>query len=333
MNSLSAFFKKPLLVGIVMLIIGFSLGLLWGWVIQPVEWVDAAPDVLRPDYQETYLRMAIDSFIVNHDPNLAIRRYQDLGKDAPTRLAEIQTSPGAQDKRSIEIFSDLVQTAVPQTGEESSAPSSGGTAKSPWMKYLLIGVAVFLILAVGIFAYRLFRPNFSSGEATPVMKAQEINRQAEKTNYEAMGLKTPIARTMTTYVLGDNLYDESFSIETQAGEFMGEYGVGVSEAIGVGDPKKVTAMEVWLFDKNDIKTATKVLMSEHAYNDPEIRQKLEAKGELILVEPKKQIVLETQTLQLLATVADMEYGEGMLPPSSFFERLTLELAVWKREDA
>jgi hypothetical protein len=114
---------------------------------------------------------------------------------------------------------------------------------------------------------------------------------------------------------------------------MGEYGVGVSEAIGVGDPKKVTAMEVWLFDKNDIKTATKVLMSEHAYNDPEIRQKLEAKGELILVEPKKQIVLETQTLQLLATVADMEYGEGMLPPSSFFERLTLELAVWKREDA
>jgi hypothetical protein len=76
---------------------------------------------------------------------------------------------------------------------------------------------------------------------------------------------------MTTYVLGDDLYDESFSIDTGAGEFMGEYGVGVSEAIGVGEPKKVTALEIWLFDKNDIKTATKVLMSQYAFNDPSIR--------------------------------------------------------------
>ena len=37
----------------------------------------------------------------------------------------------------------------------------------------------------------------------------------------------------------------------------------------MGEPKKVAALEIWLFDKNDIKTATKVLMSEHAYNDPE----------------------------------------------------------------
>ena len=66
---------------------------------------------------------------------------------------------------------------------------------------------------------------------------------------------------MTTYVLGDDLYDESFSIDTASGDFLGEYGVGVSETIGVGEPKKVTALEIWLFDKNDIKTATKVLMS------------------------------------------------------------------------
>jgi hypothetical protein len=44
----------------------------------------------------------------------------------------------------------------------------------------------------------------------------------------------------------------------------GECGVGISETIGVGDPKKVTAFEVWLFDKNDIQTVTKVLMSAHA---------------------------------------------------------------------
>ena len=62
---------------------------------------------------------------------------------------------------------------------------------------------------------------------------------------------------MTTYVLGDDLYDELFSIDTQGGDFLGEYGVGVSEIIGVGDPKKVTALEIWLFDKNDIKQRPK----------------------------------------------------------------------------
>ena len=96
------------------------------------------------------------------------------------------------------------------------------------------------------------------------------------------------------------LYDELFSIDTQSGDFLGEYGVGVSEIIGVGDPKKVTALEIWLFDKNDIKTATKVLMSAHAFSDGTIRARLEPKGELVLVEPQKQVMLETATLQLLA---------------------------------
>jgi hypothetical protein len=163
------------------------------------------------------------------------------------------------------------------------------------------------------------------------MQASEISRNAEKTNFEQLGLAPPITQTMTTYVLGDDLYDESFSIDTQAGEFMGEYGVGVSEAIGVGDPKKVTALEFWLFDKNDIKTATKVLMSQHAFNDLAVRARLEPKGELIQVEPQAQILLETATLQLLATVVDLEYGKGPMPANSYFERITLELAVWPRQ--
>jgi hypothetical protein len=143
-------------------------------------------------------------------------------------------------------------------------------------------------------------------------------------------LAQPITQTMTTYVLGDDLYDESFSIDTGGGEFLGEYGVGVSETIGVGEPKKVAALEIWLFDKNDIKTATKVLMTEHAYNDPNIRARLEPKGELVVVKPQDQVLLETATLQLLATVVDMEYGTGAMPQKSHFERITLELAVWPR---
>jgi hypothetical protein len=180
----------------------------------------------------------------------------------------------------------------------------------------------------GLYVYRLLRKN--TGPATPVMVATEASKQAERTDFQSLGLAQPITQTMTTYVLGDDLYDESFSIDTAGGEFLGEYGVGVSETIGVGEPKKVAALEVWLFDKNDIKTATKVLMSEHAYNDPNIRARLEPKGELIVVKPREQVLLETKTLQLLATVVDMEYGTGAAPQKSYFDRITLELAVWPR---
>jgi hypothetical protein len=171
----------------------------------------------------------------------------------------------------------------------------------------------------------------ATGEISAARQAQEITNTVEKTDYAELGLEKPITQTMTTYVLGDDLYDESFSIDSSSGEFLGEYGVGVSEMMGVGEPKKVTAIEIWLFDKNDIKTATKVLMSQHAFNDQNIRGRLEAKGELVLIQPQAQVVLETATLQLLATIVDLEYGHGSMPDKSYFERITLELAIWPRQ--
>ena len=135
---------------------------------------------------------------------------------------------------------------------------------------------------------------------------------------------------MTTYMVGDDLYDDLFSIDAPTGEFLGECGVGISETVGVGEPKRVTAFEVWLFDKNDIQTVTKVVMSEHAHEDDKIRIRLESKGEPILAEPGKQVLLETATLQLEARIVDMAYGEGAAPDHSFFERLTLEFSVWPK---
>jgi len=92
----------------------------------------------------------------------------------------------------------------------------------------------------------------------------------------------------------------------------------------------VTAFEVWLFDKNDIQTVTKVLMSQHAFEDETTRQRLAAKGEPVLAQPGQEMVLETQTLQLVARVVDMSYGSGPLPTDSFFDRMTLDLVVYPK---
>lgn len=330
MQFIVALLKKLPILPIALFVGGLLLGLLFGYVIAPVEFVDATPAYLRADLQEDYLRMAIDSFRLNSNPNLAVQRWQNLGEGAQQAYTAIQANPGTADSNVIKAYGDVITAVFSANGGQQPEASGGSGLSSP----VIIGVLGVVLLGVlgagGFYAYRLLGKR-GSGEVTAVMQASEISRNAEKTNFEDLGLAPPITQTMTTYVLGDDLYDESFSIDTQAGEFMGEYGVGVSESIGVGDPKKVTALEIWLFDKNDIKTATKVLMSQHAFNDPEIRTRLERKGELVVVEPQAQVLLETATLQLLATVVDLEYGKGPMPADSYFERITLELAIWPRQ--
>jgi hypothetical protein len=307
-------------------VVGLLIGLLFGWVIWPVQWTNGTPEVMRADLQEDYMRMAIESYARTGDNDTALRRWDDLGEAAGPTLTRLQSAPGSVDPAALQQFANLIVAAkgqIPAT-PAGEAPSSLSTAVI-WASL----VVVIILVGVGaLYLSRLLRKG--SGTVTPVMQGNEISRQVERTDFQSLGLAQPITQTMTTYVLGDDLYDESFSIDTGGGEFLGEYGVGVSETIGVGEPKKVAALEIWLFDKNDIKTATKVLMSEHAYNDPNIRARLEPKGELVIVKPQEQVLLETATLQLLATVVDMEYGTGAMPQQSYFERITLELAVWPR---
>lgn len=331
MQFIVALIKKIPILPIVLFIAGLGLGLLIGWVIAPTEFKDATPFYLRADLQEDYLRMTIDSFRLNQSPDLAVQRWNNLGTAAQQAYLNIQNNPGSQDPAVIKAYGDLVTQVLSSGGGQPAAEPAGG---SSLMNIALIALGLLLVLGVAAaaaFYFLRLRGPRNTGEVTAVMQANEINKSASKTNFEEMGLAPPITQTMTTYVLGDDLYDESFSIDTQAGEFMGEYGVGVSEVIGVGEPKKVTALEIWLFDKNDIKTATKVLMTPHSFADPGIRSRLEPKGELVLVEPQVQVLLETATLQLLATAVDIEYGKGPQPDNSYFERVTLELAIWPRQ--
>lgn len=330
----AVYVKKPTVAAVLGGIVGLIIGLTIGWGIWPVQWTDATPEVLREDLRQDYLRMAIDSYTQNGNQNLAVDRWNALGPYAAEEYLKIQQSPQTLSPEAILAYGAVIEANVgpiqagTSGGEETT---EGGTTSS--FRFLLIAVAAILILAVvGFIAFYLIRNVFRprSGEVSAAMHAAELSRQSEKTDFQQLGLAPPVTQTMTTYVLGDDLYDESFSIDTAGGEFLGEYGVGVSETIGVGEPKKVAALEVWLFDKNDIKTATKVLMSPHAFNDDGIRSHLEAKGELILIEPEKQIMLETATLQLLITAVDLEYGVGAMPPDSYFERVTLELAVWSK---
>jgi hypothetical protein len=334
MKSAADFVRTHSIAIVVALAVGLIAGIPLGWAT--VRVVNTTPAVMRADLQEDYLRMAIDSFRVNRDPNLAVRRWDDLGPAAAPIFVKVQQEPEGMDPAVIVAYGQVIE-AVKGNNPASSGAQTPAAAFSSRTLLLIGAIVVLLIVAAAIVLFLMRRtgPRHSSGKPAPEpvrAASARVRSAAARTDFESLGVAPPITQNMTTYVLGDDLYDESFSIDTASGDFLGEYGVGVSETIGVGEPKKVTALEIWLFDKNDIKTATKVLMSAHAHADAGIRARLEAKGELIEIEPQKQVMLETETVQLLATVVDLQYGDGAMPEKSYFERVTLELAIWRKAD-
>ena len=326
MDAIREQLEKPLVAGIVGLVVGLFIGLVvLGWWLLPVQWTDAAPGDLREDAQADYLRMAIDSYALRADETDALNRWAELGDSGPSALASVEAEPGPQADQ-LQSFKGVVEAQPDAAAPADEAAEEGGFN----LTFLLIMCLVTLLLAGGLAAYFLVRQGRGSGPISPAAQAQEISSQVERTDYSSMGSEPPISQFVTTYMLGDDLFDDSFSIESQDGEFLGECGVGISEAIGVGEPKKVAAFEIWLFDKNDIQTVTKVLMSEHAFEDDALRQRLTTKGEPFQAEPGADMVLETATLRLIARVVDMAYGSGAMPVNSFFDRVTLELAIWKK---
>ena len=236
-------------------------------------------------------------------------------------------------------FVTTLPAVTPVATLSTTTSSKGGTSG------ILLGLLCVLFLGIGglliyIFFFRNRKPR---EQIPPTAEAHDYENPLEEPGYSAPAPQKPTtsatssatadipaAHFMTTFVIGDDLYDDSFSVDAANGEFLGECGVGISDTVGVGEPKKVSAFEVWLFDKNDIQTVTKVLMSSKAMNDPATRQRLASKGEPVLVEPGQQILLETASLQLQAKVVEMVYGQGALPAGSYFERLTLELSVWAK---
>jgi hypothetical protein len=325
MDAIREQLERPLVAGIVGLVVGIIIGLVvLGWWLFPVQWTDASAGDLREDAMVDYARMAIDSYTLNVNADLAKQRFNELGDNGPAALAQVQENPGEQRPEDIQTFASVVEVQPP---EDMPVEEEGGSN----LTLLLVMCLVTVVLAGALAAYFLLRQGRSTGTVSPAAQAQEVSKQMERTDYAAMGEETPMSQFMTTYMLGDDLFDDSFSIDSPGGEFLGECGVGISEAIGVGEPKKVAAFEIWLFDKNDIQTVTKVLMSEHAFVDDALRQRLAAKGEPFQADPGSEVALETATLRLVARVVDMAYGGGAMPENSHFERLTLELAVWQKD--
>jgi len=64
-------------------LVGVALGLLYGWVINPVEFADTSPDSLRIDYKTDYVLMVAEAYSREGDLALAAQRLGELGGTSP----------------------------------------------------------------------------------------------------------------------------------------------------------------------------------------------------------------------------------------------------------
>lgn len=374
------------------LIVGLIAGLIFGCIIgaalvgiyirlNPPVWEGGAyPAELTDNYQDHYLAMVIDSYIVNRQVDLArerLKTFDDeealraLGRWSATYVANGQaveaqvvnelaaalnvaeawdpqmvsrvaqdlsaeyTGDNARIQGITTFFAQLgqvppapvegapppVEEGAPPAETVEAAPVAPPPAEAgggfPWATILACLLVLLVVLLVAVLAVRLL------GRRKKPVRAPIA--------WEGEG-PAPIKQWTGTYTFGQDNYDEFFTIETLEGDFLGESGIGILETIQGTDPKQVVAFDVGLFDKTDITTLSRVLMSPYAYNDETIRAKVEAnpQAEAILAEPGKEFTLETSALRVVARVDEMEYGGA---DQVYFDRLKVTLTVFVREGA
>jgi hypothetical protein len=320
--------QKPQVIALGALVVGLIVGLVIGWVILPVSLSSVAPVDLQTGYRDFYLSMVANEYSVTHDLDQAKRMLgadhdRWSSKDIATALNNLAKT--SANKAQLEAL------ATALGGAPAPAAKPPATSGTNWPLVGCLGLLLVLLIVAGaVWLLPRLRAGGAPKEQALAVRSAQGSKAVEATAWTGEAEK-PLAQFVTTYEIGDDRYDTSFSIETASGDFLGECGVGISETVGAGSPDKVTAFEVWLFDKNDIRTVTKVLMSEYAYGDSALRAKLAPKGEPELARPEAAVELDTATLKVRARVVEMDYGAGELPPNSFFNKLVLELAAWPKE--
>lgn len=332
------FIRKQPIIGLILgLVVGLFVGLIFAWVIWPVEFVDAGPETLRADFQRTYILSAADSYSSRLDPVRVREAFSGWDGAVQTICSLAQTEVDPADQQRLSALAAAVTPdgtgCIPFAGQP--VPTTPAAEEDQGTSLLTICLLVIVLLLVMLL---LFRIATRRGGSTRPAYEMHVDKPTEgpviNEGMDSTATMTPIARFTTTYNRGHDTYDDSFSIENVNGDFLGECGVGISESIGGDSPKNVTAIEVWLFDKNDIRTVTKVIMTQHAYYDDAITAKLATKGEPALIRPGEVVALETNSLIINARILDMEYGINPdLPPDSYLERATIELSAWAKEGA
>lgn len=334
-SDVTAWIRRSLTKEVVLaFLLGVLVGLVvLGWGLWPVRWTDADPADLREIHKASYLQTIADSYALTADAEAAHARLEALmvpGEDDSSLAAQLQTlvkarlDAGRADEalRLQGLASAVILPPIPTPAPTDAQPAT--TTSSGLQR--AIGTAFFLILlGAGVL---LLLTQLQKREAIRRRRVPSTAGPLGATEEAEPGVATaPSERSLgqfeTAYAIGDPEYDVSTSVHSPSGEFIGEYGVSALEEVLL-EAGGISGFEVWLFDKDDVRTETKVLLSELAFADAAFREKVAHKGELLRAQPGQVLSLETANLHLDATITDLEYADDA---KAAFAKLTAKLEV------
>ncbi len=347
---------------VVAFLVGVFVGLVvLGWGLWPVQWVgNARPADLQEAYRRVYLEMVAESYAVTGDAAAARSRLeaaalsgqslqqvaQELQQMGQARISAGDIDGGNRLQVLASVITSSETGSEPATGTLPSPPRAPQPMLSRLLRIFGLVILVLVCLA-GLLLLVYFLQSRTTAEeplgervatvaavqprpATPTPPAAQPVTPGPAPTVAApppavVEEHGTIGPFVATYNLGDVDFDMSFGIESPLGDFLGECGLGMAETIGGGDVQRVTAFEVWLFDKTDIRTVSIVLASAHAASDAALRTKLASRGEMIQAQVGGTFSVQTSTLRLDGRILDMAYGGGDLPPQSYFTSFSVEL--------
>jgi len=87
--------NKRIVLFFIMIAFGVGLGLLYGWIINPIRQVNTSGDMLRDDYKADYVLMVAEIYAADGGLDEAIERLTFLG-DLPPGQQVIQALSNAR---------------------------------------------------------------------------------------------------------------------------------------------------------------------------------------------------------------------------------------------
>ena len=226
-------FLNPQVMAAIGLILGIILGLVYGWVISPVELIDLSVTQLRDDLKVEYLRIAIDSYTLTGDATLAKTRYDRLGEDKRSYLAEVEFNPAGQTKSEISSFRELVEIEIggEAPGEilDESSEEKSGIDILKWALLIVIALAGALIVR-----YFLRKRSLSHTAPPRVVSEDPVPAISMENTIKTEGMEKVIEVNKLTKYYGKarGIVDVSFTVnEGEIFGFIGPNGAGKSTTI------------------------------------------------------------------------------------------------------
>lgn len=321
------------------MVVSFLLGLGWAYSVSPTIYRDAAPAQLAQGWQNIWAQLLVERYRLAVNTAVTSPEFNDN----LVRLLSAVDDPVAI-VRSLGIsdagFLPLVERAQLTSMEAPPAPTLQGDVEP-----FVAGPVVMVLGAIAVtLVYRLFlqptviagaralwqrRPGTVSIPAVPSHIRRRVSETVQDADPDA---GQPALRRLSVFQGNSPEYDDSWEIQAEDKAFLGECGITTAESGLQEGAARVSALEAWLFDKDDpVRSMTTIFATGFIVNDPVARAQMETRGNIVPLEPGATAYLETNALRLRVRVIDVVWGAlGASPSNSFLESATTEISVWHK---